>query len=119
MYWVSLVLVSLVLEILKKAKKLHLIIVFKSLGKNYCLFKPHVFILIPKFFFTFSEMVLKFVIVVHQNVVDTSINHLKLLTIIVLKIAKVLMKMFLYQNLRKKERRKETWKRGLIMMKIN
>lgn len=33
MYWVSLVLVSLALGILKKAKKLHLIIVFKYLGK--------------------------------------------------------------------------------------
>lgn len=66
-------------------------------------------------------MVLKFVIVVHQNVVDTSINHLKLLTRIVLRIVKVLVKMFLYQNLKKNREKKETWKRELliIMMKIN
>jgi len=65
-------------------------------------------------------MVLKFVIVVPQNVVDTSINHLKLLTIIVLKTVKVLMKMSLYQNPKKKKGKRKFWKRELlIIMKIN
>lgn len=79
MSWVSLVSVFLVLDILKKEKKSHLIIVFKSLGiVNIYVYYIYLLKFNSQKFFKYLVMMLKFVIVAQQNVVDTSVRHHRL-----------------------------------------